>query len=125
MGNAGAPLALVQSIVGHSNPMMTAHYFHARTDALANAVGKLPALTGETADADAIDAETVADAPASPVGRETATDGAATLADAAARLQAFKAAFEAMTAAERETAAQWIDEQRNPTNENVPCAHDA
>jgi hypothetical protein len=24
--------------------MMTAHYFHARTDVLANAVGKLPAL---------------------------------------------------------------------------------
>ena len=48
MGNAGAPLALVQSIVGHSNPMMTAHYFHAKTDALANAVGNLPALMGET-----------------------------------------------------------------------------
>ena len=33
--------------------MMTAHYFHARTDALANAVGNLPAITGETIDADA------------------------------------------------------------------------
>jgi integrase len=42
MGNAGAPLALVQSIVGHSSPMMTAHYFHARTDALADAVSTLP-----------------------------------------------------------------------------------
>ena len=46
MGNAGAPLALVQSIVGHSNPMMTAHYFHARTDALAQAVAALPDVTG-------------------------------------------------------------------------------
>ena len=46
MGNAGAPLALVQSIVGHSNPMMTAHYFHAQTDALAHAVAALPDVTG-------------------------------------------------------------------------------
>lgn len=44
MGNAGAPLALVQALVGHSNPMMTCNYFHARTEALADAVGALPAI---------------------------------------------------------------------------------
>ena len=44
--NAGAPLAIVQAIVGHSNPMMTAHYFHAQTDALAHAVAALPDVTG-------------------------------------------------------------------------------
>ena len=32
-GNAGLPLAYVQSLVGHANPMMTARYFHADTEA--------------------------------------------------------------------------------------------
>lgn len=50
MGNSGAPLALVQSIVGHSNPMMTAHYFHAATDALVNAVAVLPDIRITEAD---------------------------------------------------------------------------
>lgn len=40
--NAGVPLPLVQSIVGHSNPMMTAHYFHADETALKNAIDTLP-----------------------------------------------------------------------------------
>lgn len=88
MGNAGAPLALVQSIVGHSNPMMTAHYFHARTDALASAVGNLPALMG-----DAIDAE----AATSPLERTDAQTGARTQPGAGTRLRAFKAACRALT----------------------------
>lgn len=46
--NAGVPLAVVQSIVGHSNPAMTRHYFHASDDALKGAVAALP---------DVIDAE--------------------------------------------------------------------
>jgi len=107
MGNAGAPLALVQSIVGHSNPMMTAHYFHARTDALANAVGKLPSITDGTADADAIDVE----AATSPAERTDAPTGTEPQTDAETRLQAFKAAFDALTPAERETAASWIEEK--------------
>ena len=96
MGNAGAPLALVQSIVGHSNPMMTAHYFHARTDALANAVGNLPALMGDTIDA--------------PTDTETRPD-------AETRLQAFKAAYRALTDKERKAAQRWIKqtEQRRAT----------
>lgn len=57
MGNAGAPLALVQSIVGHSNERMTQHYFHAQTAALANAVGQLPSIICGTAEANATDAE--------------------------------------------------------------------
>ena len=32
-GNGGIPLAYVQSIVGHSNPMMTSHYFHGDAEA--------------------------------------------------------------------------------------------
>lgn len=32
-GNGGMPLAYVQSIVGHSSPMMTSHYFHADAEA--------------------------------------------------------------------------------------------
>lgn len=87
MGNAGAPLALVQSIVGHSNPMMTAHYFHAKTDALSNAVKTLPALMGDTIDAE----------PAAPSTGNFAT---------------FCAIWEQMTAEEREQAQQWIVQQR-------------
>jgi integrase len=79
MGNAGAPLALVQSIVGHSNPMMTQHYFHARTDALSNAVNALPALMGDTVEINATNA-------------------------AGGHLDAFRAIWEQMTAGEREQA---------------------
>ena len=104
MGNAGAPLALVQSIVGHSNPMMTAHYFHARTDALANAVGNLPAITGETIDADAA---------TSPAERTDAPPDAEPQTDAETRLRAFKAAYMALTDADREAAAAWIAERRS------------
>jgi len=43
--NAGAPLALVQSIVGHSNPAMTRHYFHESVNALKTAVTALPDVT--------------------------------------------------------------------------------
>ena len=44
--NAGAPLAVVQAIVGHSNPAMTRHYYHESDDALRLAVGALPDVTG-------------------------------------------------------------------------------
>lgn len=54
--NAGVPLALVQSIVGHSNPMMTLHYHHASEDALKTAVAALPDVTGETTQPDDADA---------------------------------------------------------------------
>ena len=44
--NAGAPLAVVQSLVGHSSPQMTMHYYHGTTDAARAAVNALPALLG-------------------------------------------------------------------------------
>lgn len=106
MGNAGAPLALVQSIVGHANPMMTAHYFHARTDALADAVGNLPALMGETVDADATQA--TVDAQGKAVEREGKATAQTIPQNAAARLAAFKAAFLAMPPNERKAARAWI-----------------
>ena len=40
--NAGVPLAVVQSIVGHSSPVMTRHYYHASDDALKGAVAAIP-----------------------------------------------------------------------------------
>lgn len=48
--NAGAPLALVQSIVGHTNSEMTRHYFHASEAALKSAVSLLPNVTGTATD---------------------------------------------------------------------------
>lgn len=44
--NAGAPLAFVQAIVGHSNPAMTRHYYHESNDALKLVVAGLPDVTG-------------------------------------------------------------------------------
>ena len=104
MGNAGAPLALVQSIVGHANPMMTAHYFHARTDALANAVGNLPMLMGETVDAAAISA----DAPTGHAERDANASVDNVLQTPKTRLETFKAAFLAMSSKERKAAMKWI-----------------
>ena len=47
--NAGVPLAVVQSIVGHSTVDMTRHYFHESEGALVSAVAALPSVTdGET-----------------------------------------------------------------------------
>ena len=44
--NAGTPLAVVQSLVGHSTPTMTMHYYHGTTDAARAAVNALPAIPG-------------------------------------------------------------------------------
>lgn len=54
--NAGVPMAHVQSIVGHSSPAMTRHYFHVSENALQNAVGALPAVGGALALPDGADA---------------------------------------------------------------------
>lgn len=53
--NAGAPLAVVQSLVGHSSPQMTMHYYHGTTDAARAAVNALPALLGHDKGSDAVD----------------------------------------------------------------------
>ncbi len=43
---SNAPLAVVESIVGHSNPAMTRHYTHTSEEAAASAVALLPDITG-------------------------------------------------------------------------------
>ena len=44
---ANAPLAVVEAIVGHSNPAMTRHYTHISESAARAAVATLPALMGD------------------------------------------------------------------------------
>lgn len=44
---ANAPLAVVEAIVGHSNPSMTRHYTHVSEAAAASAVAILPAVLGD------------------------------------------------------------------------------
>jgi len=45
---SNAPLAVVEAIVGHSNPAMTRHYTHVGEAAAIAAVNSLPAIMGET-----------------------------------------------------------------------------
>lgn len=45
---SNAPLAVVESIVGHSSPAMTRHYTHVGAIAARQAVNALPDVTGET-----------------------------------------------------------------------------
>lgn len=45
---AGAPLSVVEAIVGHSNPAMTRHYSHTGDAESTRAVGMLPSITGES-----------------------------------------------------------------------------
>jgi integrase len=97
--NAGAPLVLVQSIVGHSNPAMTRHYFHEQEKALKSTVAALPDITNGTIDAE-IPTKQENDAP----GKDIDTNGATPL-------QTFKAAYMALTDTERKTAAAWIAKQ--------------
>ena len=54
--NAGAPLAVVQAMVGHSTSAMTEHYYHESEDALKKAVAALPAIDGKIAEAAGADA---------------------------------------------------------------------
>lgn len=42
--NAGVPLHIVQSIVGHESTAMTRHYYHENLDALKSAVNAIPTL---------------------------------------------------------------------------------
>ena len=46
---SNAPLAVVESIVGHSNPAMTRHYTHVGELAAGRAVAALPSILGDTA----------------------------------------------------------------------------
>ena len=42
--NAGVPLHIVQSIVGHESTAMTRHYYHENITALKSAVAAIPTL---------------------------------------------------------------------------------
>ena len=46
--NAGVPLHIVQSIVGHESTAMTRHYYHESSEALRQAVAAIPTLTERT-----------------------------------------------------------------------------
>ena len=45
--NAGVPLPVVASIVGHSSTAMTRHYYHENEDVLRRAVAVIPSIGGE------------------------------------------------------------------------------
>lgn len=51
---ANAPLAVVEAIVGHSNPAMTRHYTHVGDAAAGAAVAALPSVTGEVLEPTAV-----------------------------------------------------------------------
>lgn len=87
LGNAGASLALVQAMVGHTSAAMTEHYFHANDAALRGSVNLLPNV---------IDIEATV-TPAS----EPADTG---------RLADFRKLVLAMTADERKAAAKWLSD---------------
>jgi len=84
--NAGIPLAVVQSIVGHTNPHMTEHYFHVADHSLRAAADSLPDVTGGRL---ALPASVAPDRPALPAS--VAPD----------RLAAFRALLDGATAEEK------------------------
>ena len=43
--NAGVPLHVVQSIVGHESSAMTRHYYHENEDVLRKAISSIPVIT--------------------------------------------------------------------------------
>ena len=105
--NAGVPIAVVQAIVGHSNPAMTRHYFHQSEATLVSAVSALPSIRLDGAQG----AENALPAPPSATGTSAPTDGA----DAAeGRLSAFRAAWDALaTDEERDRARAYIERRQN------------
>ena len=110
--NAGTPLAIVQAIVGHSNPAMTRHYFHESENALRGAVAALPDVI--TIDAEATDAPERngkalegadgAEAATTPPDAENAPTGV---------LARFAAMLAEMTAEERREAARILADYQN------------
>ena len=106
--NAGAPLAIVQAIVGHTSPAMTRHYFHESENALKSAVASLPDVTATATEY----AQVAAESPRDAVERRDGADEAIIPTDASNALRAFCEAFGRLTDAERETAYFWIDSTR-------------
>lgn len=85
--NAGTPLAVVQSIVGHASSTMTQRYYHENEDAMRGAVAMLPDVV--LADG-AASGKTLIDEPRSE------------------RLERFKSLWAEMSDAEKESAFQFI-----------------
>lgn len=100
--NAGAPLAVVQAIVGHSNPAMTRHYFHESEAALQSAVAALPSISLDCA-------ESVENAPAAPPPLVAASEPADGAGAPQGRFSAFRDAVRGMTAGELKQARAEID----------------
>lgn len=67
--NAGVPLPVVQSIVGHTSTAMTRHYYHENEAILRRAVDAIPAIGAEGGGASAWAHPSEGAAVASPVGR--------------------------------------------------------
>lgn len=61
---AGVPLAVVESIVGHSNPAMTRHYTHIGEIAARNAIDTLPSIVGSETQEDMTQVEVTCADPA-------------------------------------------------------------
>lgn len=93
--NAGTPLAVVQAIVGHSNPAMTRHYFHESAEALQSAVAALPDVTR----------------PALPETAPERTGEA--VGGNGERFEAFRAIVDAMTEAELNQAQAYIQTRKD------------
>lgn len=101
---AGVAFRERQALGGHSTPNMTAYYTHEDgAGALA-----LPDLTDP--------AVIAMEAATSPTGRETTEGLPLGESGEKSRLEAFKAAFLALTTVERESAEKWIAENRNTVN---------
>jgi len=100
--NAGAPLAVVQAIVGHSNPAMTRHYFHESEAALQSAVAALPSISLDCTES----AENAPAALPAPVAADEPADGAGA---AQGRFLAFLDMARGMTREELEKARAEID----------------
>lgn len=86
--NAGTPLAVVQAIVGHSNPAMTRHYFHESRESLQIAVDALPDVTGT-------------------ITPETAPNGPS------AKIEAFRAIVDGMTKEELKQAKAYLKTRKD------------
>ena len=85
--NKGVPMALVQAIVGHTNPAMTRHYCHQSLDALRAALLAMPDIPARNGVARGQRCRAAGDSPA---------------------MQAFREAVARMTAAERREGARWL-----------------
>ena len=110
--NGGVPLAVVQSIVGHTNTAMTRHYFHVSDEALQGATVALPDVV--TVEAETVEAE---DAPKQAAGKRPRAlpgPGAASVPDGGGdaptdALGRFRAALAELSPVELVQAAQMVN----------------